>query len=636
MKILRRWCFSSFALFGLLATTSQADERILDFHSEIRVNPDASMQVDETIHVRAEGDRIHHGIYRDFPTYYRDRGGNVVRVEFTPLSAQRDGNDEQWRREEISNGVRIYLGDANVIVTPGEHDYVISYKTSRQLGFFADHDELYWNATGNGWDFPIDHASAAVSLPGPVDQTAMHLDVYTGAQGSKGNAASAQADAPSHAIFATTRGLGQREGLTIVVGFPKGVVVEPDSAQRASWFLRDNGGVLVGGIGLAVVWLYYLIQWFRVGRDPKPGVIIPQYDSPPDMTPGGLRHVERMKYDNRCFAADLVDMAVRGELSIHQNDGVFRVSQQDGSHAALPAVEAELSRKVFNDNGVLEFRQEDHVTIAAAIAQHRKSLEAQDVGRYFNTHSKVLIPGIVCGIIALVLGFFARGSGSDLAASGFMTLWLSMWTIGVVTLVANAIRAWHSPPSVAGYVGALFVTFFALPFVAAEIFGIGLFAKLAGIGFTAVLVVMILTNALFFRLMKAPTLEGRKLLDHIAGLRLYLGVAERDELAMQKSPPMTTDEYQKFLPYALALDVEKTWSDRFAAAVGPAAAAAAASSMAWYQSSSGNSFSDFSSSLGSSLSSSISSSSTAPGSSSGGGGGGSSGGGGGGGGGGGW
>ena len=138
--------------------------------------------------------------------------------------------------------------------------------------------------------------------------------------------------------------------------------------------------------------------------------------------------------------------------------------------------------------------------------------------------------------------------------------------------------------------------------------------------------------------MRAPTEQGRKLLDRIEGLRLYLGVAERDDLARAKSPPMNVDEYQRLLPYALALDVEKTWGDKLADAIGPAAVAAAAAGMAWYASDMGRGFdaSSFGSSLGSSLSSAISSSATAPGSSSGGGGGGSSGGGGGGGGGGGW
>jgi Na+/proline symporter len=93
---------------------------------------------------------------------------------------------------------------------------------------------------------------------------------------------------------------------------------------------------------------------------------------------------------------------------------------------------------------------------------------------------------------------------------------------------------------------------------------------------------------LFQRLMKAPTLTGRKLLDQIDGLRLYVGVAERDDLARQQVPPLTTEEFHRLLPYALALGVERTWTDRFAATVGPAAAAAAVAGAGWYQGSSGS------------------------------------------------
>ena len=156
-----------------------------------------------------------------------------------------------------------------------------------------------------------------------------------------------------------------------------------------------------------------------------------------------------------------------------------------------------------------------------------------------------------------------------------MVVWLSGWTIGVVALVSSAIKAWRQPAGVGAYAAALFLTFFATPFVLGELFGIGAFVWMTGAGFALVVAALIATNIAFFQWLKAPTADGRKVLDRIAGLRLYLGVAERDELARQTAPPMTADEFQKFLPYALALGVEKTWADRFAAAVGPAAAAAA-------------------------------------------------------------
>jgi len=152
--------------------------------------------------------------------------------------------------------------------------------------------------------------------------------------------------------------------------------------------------------------------------------------------------------------------------------------------------------------------------------------------------------------------------------------------------------------------------------------------------------VLVLALFAFFKLMPAYTREGRKVQDHIEGLRQYLGVAERDDLARIRTPEMTPVEFARMLPYALALDVEKTWADRFAAVLGASAVAAAVSSYYAGDTSSwgSNSTDGLTDSFGA-LDSTVSSASTAPGSSSGGsggGGGGSSGGGGGGGGGGGW
>ncbi|MET0225400.1 MAG: DUF2207 domain-containing protein, partial [Dokdonella sp.] len=523
------------------------------------------------------------------------------------------------------------------VLTPGEYAYELHYRTTRQLGFFDDHDELYWNVTGNGWEFPIDAASAAIALPGSIDVADLRVEGYTGAQGSKAQDYAAQAEAPSYAVIRTTRALGPNEGLTVVVGFPKGVVDAPAAAQRATWFLRDNGGVLVGGAGLLLMWAYYLLQWFRVGRDPKPGVIIAQYNAPEGLTPGALRYIERMGYDDRCFAADVVDLGVRGALRIEQRGRDYTLQRARGANADVLPLEVDLLKGLFGPSEVLALKQAEHTRIAAALKAHEANMKKSGLGRYFNTNGRLVIPGALLAAVALLAGLLVRGIGPALAGGGFILIWLSAWTFGVIALVGQAIAAWRAPPSVLGYGGALFLSVFALPFVAGEIVGIGVFVGLTGVGFSIIAAALFLTNFAFFHWLKAPTLEGRKLLDHIAGLRLYLGVAERDELALQKAPPLTSDEFQRFLPYALALGAEKTWADRFAAAVGPAAAAAAASAIGWYQGGGTvGSLGSLTDGLGSSLSGAISSSSSAPGSSSGGGGGGSSGGGGGGGGGGGW
>ena len=167
-----------------IISPSIAQEEILSYHSDIEIHADASMTVTEKITVRSEGNRIQRGIFRDFPTQYQDRFGNTIRVNFQPISITRDTNNEPWSSEPRSNGVRVYIGDANVLLTNGIHNYELRYRTTRQLGYFEDHDELYWNVTGNGWDFRILQASARLTLPQEIGISELAVEGYTGPFGA--------------------------------------------------------------------------------------------------------------------------------------------------------------------------------------------------------------------------------------------------------------------------------------------------------------------------------------------------------------------------------------------------------------------------------------------------------------------
>ena len=122
--------------FAVFTSTAVADERILSFHSDIHILPDSSMKVSETITVRAEGKKIRRGIYRDFPTSYKDRLGNRYRVGFTIDSIKRDGYSEDYHIKAQSNGIRIYFGNKDKMLGTGEFTYKLTYHTNRQLGFF--------------------------------------------------------------------------------------------------------------------------------------------------------------------------------------------------------------------------------------------------------------------------------------------------------------------------------------------------------------------------------------------------------------------------------------------------------------------------------------------------------------------
>jgi len=140
----------------LLASGVPAQERLRRFESDITVSPDASLTVTETIAIQAEGVIFRRGILRDFPTRYEDRYGNAVNVTFDVERVLRDGQLENYRLENLRNGVRVRIGNADVFLERGAHTYTLTYRTTRQLGFFEDFDELYWNVTGTGWDLPID------------------------------------------------------------------------------------------------------------------------------------------------------------------------------------------------------------------------------------------------------------------------------------------------------------------------------------------------------------------------------------------------------------------------------------------------------------------------------------------------
>jgi hypothetical protein len=146
-------------------TLSKGEERILSFVSDVTIARDGTLDVTETIRIVALNQSVNRGIQRDFPTTYTTAMGQKTTVGFEVVSVQRDGHDEPWERITLSNGVRIRIGQADVILPIAVHSYVIRYRSTRQIHYGETSDELYWNATGTGWTFPIDMAEARITLP---------------------------------------------------------------------------------------------------------------------------------------------------------------------------------------------------------------------------------------------------------------------------------------------------------------------------------------------------------------------------------------------------------------------------------------------------------------------------------------
>lgn len=563
---------SAYLWLLLLPCAALADERVLDYHSDIVVRQDGWIEVTETISVLAEGARIRRGIYRDYPTRYKDRFGNTVAVRYEPRSVLRDGQMEPYHSERRSNGVRTWFGSADRLLRPGEYTYTYRYDAGRMLGFFDDHDELYWNVTGHGWEFPIDRASATVRFAFQLPANTMKVDAYTGAFEEQGRGHVASVDYSGGARFETTEPLDRGEGLTIAVSWPKGYVAEPNALRRAVWLLTDNSNLLIALAGLLGILGYYLPVWRRYGRDPEQGLIVTRYEPPEGFSPSSLRYIERMSYDDKTMTAAIVNLAVKGYLRIEKSGDDHILHRENARPDAPPlaAGEQALLAGLFHDGQRIELDNSNHEILGKARQKHRASLKRDYANRYFRTNGTMNLPPVLIAAAASIIAANAGGGPTP-------------FVLGVIVLMAVVI-------------------------------------------------------VLFAILMKRPTGLGRKILDHAAGFRDYLEIAEKDEMNLRNPPEKTPELFERYLPFALAMGVEQRWAERFAEIfAGLRRPGGASYHPAWYNGAwNVTSFGHATSALTSGLGSAISSSVSPPGSSSGGGGGGSSGGGGGGGGGGGW
>ena len=416
------------ALLLCVALAAPAAERILDYHSAIEVHPDASVTVAETIVAQAAGDLIRRGIYRDFPTDYRDRLGNRYRVGFEVLEVTRNGAPEPFHTERRANGVRLYIGSANRFVEHGRQEYVIRYRTDRQLGYFERHDELYWNVTGNGWDLPIDRARAMVRLPAEVPFGEITLEAYTGHQGSTEQSFAADVDG-REAWLEAARPLAPREGFTIVVGWPKGHVHEPGPAERLERTLTDNRGLLIALAGLVLVLGYLVWAWGRYGRDPRPGVIFPHYEPPSGYSPASTRFIMRMGYDNRAFTAAVISLAVKGYLEIDEQGGKYTLRQRTSTQP-LAAGEKTLLAALFAGGASVELDNKNHALLARAKLAHQRSLKRDYQKLYFLNNSGLLLPSLGA-TVALAIAIGLLGDFRPLVVA-----------VLVLMVVAHLVFAW--------------------------------------------------------------------------------------------------------------------------------------------------------------------------------------------------
>jgi uncharacterized membrane protein YgcG len=396
--------------FVLLAGAGAgADERIVSFHSDIVVLSDGRIDVTETIVVEAAGDRIQRGIYRDHYTDYEDNYGNRIVTKLVSHSVLRNGAGEDFHAVPIQRGTRVYFGHRDRLIAHGVHTYEYRYTASRNLGFFEDHDELYWQVTGFDWAFPIEEATARVSFEFNPPEYGVRGEAYTGPYGARGDDYRMHRDGAA-LVFASTKALSPVNGLTIVVAWPKGFVAEPTALTKSGWLVADNLGLLIVLGGWVSLFVYSLLAWRRHGKDPDEGPVITRYEPPAGFSPASLRYINQMYYDDKTMTAAIVNLAVKGYLRINHQGSTHSLTRLEPG-AAAPALapgERELYSGLFAGGRAIALENQNHDVLGKARAAHSRSLAADYKHRYFQTNTWLNVPGV-----AIVLGSFVAALLAD-------------------------------------------------------------------------------------------------------------------------------------------------------------------------------------------------------------------------------
>ncbi|SHL48797.1 DUF2207 domain-containing protein [Roseibium suaedae] len=534
---------------------AMAQERIVDFKSLINMDVSGLVRVEETITVIAEGQRIQRGIFRDIPTQFRGESGRLHQAGIEVLSVERDGASETFRVNRSDDGIRIYIGSPDVYLQPGRYTYTIQYETTRQIRFFETHDELYWNVTGNEWAFSIGHASAELHAPEGTDFT--KWTAYTGTYGQTGKDFKVRAGAANNVLlFETTRLLGPTEGMTIVAALPAGTIEQPDFSDEAGYFLTDYSVQLVGLGGLLVAFLYYIIAWMKVGRDPKSGVIFPRFEAPAGVSPALAHFIYNKGFSSGgwiAVAAACLSLAVKGLITLQDLDSNLKLVKTGKKGAEpLPKGEAIIDAWLTDRDGKAVINKKNGTSVSSLGSDFCSAISTENKDRYFLTNWRWILPGVGVSLVTLLV----------LALSGAMEEYhvVFIFIVGIFTAVVSVIGR-----SMPDKLQRSFVIALCIALVICLLCILGSFSSDSVPLVMPVLFALSCLTLIFAILLATPTAHGRQVLDEIEGLEMYLSVAEADRMNMQGAPSMSPSHFEALLPYAVALGVEAPWSAAFEA-----------------------------------------------------------------------
>lgn len=501
-------------LLALAAAPAQAQRSLVikRFDATIVVTPDGSVDVTESITAQFTG--AWNGIYRTVPVEYRTPQGFNWTLRLDLLGV----TDEQGQPLEVETGRERHYVKYKIRVPGAENatrTVVIHYRAANGLRFLEDHDELYWNVTGDEWDVPIEVATARIILP--AEAAGIRAIAFNGVYGSTARDAVVKTEGTTVRVSMPHR-LDFHEGLTAVVGWNKGIVAQPTETEQALGFLASNWPLAIP----IPVFLAMFAIWRRVGRDPKRLPIAVQYEPPDSLTPAEAGTLMDYSADMRDITATLVDLAVRGHLRIEERDesvllGLFKRREYLFRRIDPP----ESLPRVTERGGARDLEPHERHVLSGIFSGGSTEVELSDLENEFYRN----LPGLREDIFGRLVGRGLYRSRPDRVRSN--------WLVGAVLLGAVIIGVGSTLAARLGLT--------PLPFIVAAL--------------ASCLIVVV-----FSRIMPARTVAGARTLERLLGFEEFLARVEKDRFErVVKTPEM----FERYLPFAMAFGVERKWAKAF-------------------------------------------------------------------------
>jgi uncharacterized membrane protein len=483
---------------------SASEEEVSSFAAEIVVSLDGTISVTE--HIDYFFPSARHGIYRDLPLRYKLEDGREVIIPLEVISVEGGAYELQRSRSTL----RIKIGDQKTTVT-GSQSYVIRYVASGALRYFVDHDELYWNVTGNDWTVPLRRVTARIYLPSEIAPKSIQLACYTGPYGSLAN------DCLYHRL-SNGASFAADDALTIVVGWQPGLVARLEPLQPTFWsdYAQPYGLPIFLGLLIPVVVLIFMYRrWWQQGRDSTSRrALVVQYDPPAGLTPAEVGVLMDERADIRDISASIIDLAVRGYLKIVVSPKKFFIKQDYEfvclkdftKDKKLHAYEKEILSTMFG-GGV-------STTLGSLVQQHKFHSTLTKIGEKLYAHLEEK-------------GFFPHNP--DRVRKKYQGIGVILFMFGFCGGV-SFFSGWNE--------GTIFV-----------------YLTMSAFASTLVGAIMIF----FGKIMPCKTVAGVRAFEHARGFRLYLNRAEKYRLQWQEKENL----FEKFLPYAMVFGVADKWTQAF-------------------------------------------------------------------------